>query len=80
MTEKKSSAFEEQLARLQKITETLERGDLSLEESLEIYKEGVGLARLCRDALAKAKHIVQMYTEEGLRDFQAIDFEDGGGK
>ena len=62
-------SFEEQLDRLQKITEDLERGDLALEESLVLYKEGLELSRRCRKALAEARHSVRIYTEQGLRDF-----------
>lgn len=62
-------SFEEQLERLQKITESLERGELTLEESLVLYKEGVELSRNCRQALEQARHTVKIYTEEGLRDF-----------
>lgn len=78
MSRKKAVSFEEQLARLQKITEILERGDLSLEESLELYKEGVDLTRQCRGALDKAKHTVRTYTEEGLRDFKPPEPEAAG--
>lgn len=69
MAKKKTAGFEEQLERLQKITEDLERGELSLEESLVLYKEGVELSRRCRKALEEARHTVKIYTEEGLRDF-----------
>ena len=69
MAKKETPGFEEQLERLQKITEDLERGELSLEESLVLYKEGVELSRRCRKALEKARHTVKIYTEEGLRDF-----------
>ena len=73
MTRKKNAVFEEQMDRLQKIAEILERGELSLEESLDIYKEGVDLARQCRGALDKAKHVVRIYGEEGLSDFKPAD-------
>lgn len=67
----KEVSFEAQLARLQVITDALEKGDLSLEESLNLYKEGVGIAASCRKTLDKARHTVKMYTEEGLKDFIA---------
>jgi exodeoxyribonuclease VII small subunit len=69
MPKKATAGFEEQLDRLQKITEDLERGELSLEESLVLYKEGVELSRRCRQALEEARHTVKIYAEEGLRDF-----------
>jgi exodeoxyribonuclease VII small subunit len=61
--------FEEQLARLGEITAALEKGELSLEESLSLYKEGVTIAAACRKTLDQAKHTVKIYSEEGLKDF-----------
>jgi exodeoxyribonuclease VII small subunit len=66
----KLTGFEEQISRLQQITESLERNEFSLEKSLQLYKEGVELARECRDGLEKARHLVKIYTEEGLSDFR----------
>ena len=39
--------FEKLLSRLEEIAEQLESGDLGLEESLKIFKEGVELTRQC---------------------------------
>ena len=69
----KERPFEEQLARLQEITGQLERGDLSLESSLALYGEGVELSRNCRAMLEKARHTVQIYTEEGLAEFKLLE-------
>lgn len=71
MAKGKTLKFEEQLSRLQKINNALEKGELSLEESLSLYKEGVGIAAACRKTLDEAKHTVKIYTEEGLKDFSA---------
>lgn len=75
MSKKKEAAqpsFEEQLARLQLITEELERGELNLERSLALYKEGIGLASGCRKTLEQARNTVRIYTEEGLKDFSGV--------
>lgn len=70
MPKAKTLGFEEQLTRLQEITMLLEKGELSLEDSLTLYKEGVGIASACRKTLDEARHTVKMYTDEGLKDFQ----------
>ncbi len=57
------------MGRLQEITAKLEDGGLSLEKSLELYKEGVTIAAECRETLEQARHTVQMYSDEGLKDF-----------
>ena len=43
---KKKTSFEEALLRLKEITETLERGDVTLEESIKLFGEGT--TGLCR--------------------------------
>jgi exodeoxyribonuclease VII small subunit len=61
--------FEEKLERLREINEQLEKGRVSLEKSLELYKEGTSLAAECRKLLEQAGHTVRLYSGEGLRDF-----------
>lgn len=52
---KKSPTFEESLTRLEEIVEKMERGDLSLDESLALFKEGVGLSQACIRQLDEAE-------------------------
>lgn len=47
--------FEKNLSELEKIVRALENGDLSLDESLNLYKKGVLLAKDCKGALDNAK-------------------------
>ena len=69
MTKKKSGgrktfSFESSLERLQEIVSELERGDLSLEENLKHFEEGVKLARDCRDYLESARQRVEVLLGE----------------
>ncbi|MDX1609081.1 MAG: exodeoxyribonuclease VII small subunit [Halofilum sp. (in: g-proteobacteria)] len=52
--------FEESLRELEELVEALEKGDLTLEESLARFERGVTLARECRDSLAAAEQRVQV--------------------
>lgn len=52
--------FDEALGELEKLVETLEQGDLSLEDSLAHFERGIGLARECRESLQSAEQQVQM--------------------
>lgn len=62
--------FETQLKMLEEIINSLEEGDMTLEQSLSAYKQGVKIAASCRKTLNKAAHTVQIYTENnGLEDF-----------
>lgn len=59
-----SASFEESLSRLETIVSQLESGDLPLEHALEIFEDGVGLARLCQSHLAEAERKVEMLLRE----------------
>ncbi|MDD3623678.1 MAG: exodeoxyribonuclease VII small subunit [Bacilli bacterium] len=50
--------FEELLKELEKIVLELEKGDLSLEESLKKYQRGIELSKLCKEKLEEAKEVV----------------------
>jgi len=47
--------FEAALKRLEEIADKLERGDIPLEDSLNLYEEGQKLINLCREKLSKAE-------------------------
>ena len=49
-------AFEDALAQLERIVDRLERGDVALEESIEIYERGEALRARC-DTLLKAAEL-----------------------
>jgi exodeoxyribonuclease VII small subunit len=53
------ASFEEVLARLQEVVESLETGDLPLERSLAIFEEGVRLSRLGARRLDEAESRVE---------------------
>lgn len=67
MTEKaiNSPSFEEALTELESLVETLEHGDLSLEESLKTFERGVKLTRTCQDALKQAEQKIQILSGKG---------------
>lgn len=52
--------FEKQLAELEALVERLESGDLTLEESLAAYEQGVRLSRQCQQVLDKAQLRIEM--------------------
>jgi exodeoxyribonuclease VII small subunit len=52
--------FDQILARLREVVLRLESGDLSLEQSLLIYEEGVQLARRGQQLLASAEKRVEI--------------------
>ena len=50
----KVQSFEQRLKRLEQIVEQLERGDISLEDSITMYEEGILLSRECLEKLNQA--------------------------
>ena len=66
--------FEDGLKRLEKIVEELESGNLSLDDSLEKYEEGIKLSKACAKKLEVARKKVEILlkSEDGsveLKDF-----------
>ena len=59
MAEEKIYPFEEALEKLSALVEKMESGDLSLEESLKIFEEGIKLSKHCQNALSDAEKKVQ---------------------
>lgn len=56
---KEMSRFEEQMQQIEHIVELLEGGSLSLEESIEQYREGARLIQECQKTLENAKYEVE---------------------
>jgi exodeoxyribonuclease VII small subunit len=64
MARKKAALdFEQSLTDLQNLVERLENGELSLEDSLTAFEQGVRLTRECQSALAQAEQKVQILME-----------------
>ncbi|MDD5473731.1 MAG: exodeoxyribonuclease VII small subunit [Candidatus Methanoperedens sp.] len=57
-------SFEESLAELEGIVEKLEKGQLSLDESLMLFERGIKLVRECNDKLKSAQQKVEQLIEE----------------
>lgn len=55
--------FEEALKKLESITQSLERGDTSLEESINFFEEGINLSRFCSERLKDAEGKIQKLVE-----------------
>ncbi len=64
MTEKdpEQRTFEQSLSELEALVERMESGDLSLEESLGAFEQGIALTRSCQQALQAAEQKVEILT------------------
>ena len=70
-------SFEQMMERLEALVSKLERGDLSLEESIRAYEEGTKLAKQCKAVLAEAEKRIQRLTQEGAGREDADEEERG---
>jgi exodeoxyribonuclease VII small subunit len=66
--------FEESMSALEKIVAQLESGDLPLQKALELFEEGVRLARRCQSQLEVAERKVELLLRE-RGEIKAIPFE-----
>ena len=73
------AAFEEQMAALEGVVEKLERGELTLDESVRLFEEGVRLSRACKAELdaAEGRIEVLMAPETGSTETRPLDVETG---
>ena len=74
----KSTKFEDALAELESIVQTLEGGEQSLDVSLEQFERGVSLSRFCQQSLNDAEQKVKILleqndNEEELQPFDGAD-------
>lgn len=73
MAEKK---FEASLSRLEEIVTELEGGELSLEQSLKLFEEGIKLARICNTRLEEAERKVEILLKDKAGKMTARPFEE----
>ncbi len=64
-TKRKKSDFDQSLTRLESLVTTLERGDIPLEEALDLFEQGVKLARECQGSLRDAQQKVEILLADG---------------
>ena len=63
-TTSKAIDFEKSLKQLESLVDKLEKGDLSLEDSLKNFEDGVKLTRECRQALQTAEQKISVLSKE----------------
>jgi len=56
--------FEDALNKLEKIVSQLEEGDISLEESLKLFEEGIRLSRTCNQKLDEIEKRVEILLKD----------------
>jgi len=62
--EEKEMKFEDALNELEKVVEELEKGELTLEETIKKFEEGIRLFKICREKLEKAEARIEELSGE----------------
>jgi exodeoxyribonuclease VII small subunit len=67
--------FEDALEKLEKIVSKLEGGEISLEESLKLFEEGIRLSRFCSQKLEEAEKKVEILLRDKEGQWKTEPFE-----
>jgi len=58
-------SFEDAISELENLVESMEQGDISLQESLAAFERGIELTRNCQNTLVAAEQKIQKLTKSG---------------
>lgn len=72
---KTGNQFEDSLKKLESIVEKMEEGELTLEESIQHFEEGVALSKHCQEVLDGAEQKIKILLQKNCKK-ELIDFED----
>ena len=70
------AGFEEHLTQLETVVERLEKGDLTLDESVRLFEEGMKLSQACKKELEQAEGRIQVLVEGRGGKMQVAEMEE----
>ncbi len=68
-------SFEDSLNRLEKIVESLEQGQVPLDDALKLYEEGIQLSKACAEKLKAAEMRIKKLAKNADGQFELQDLE-----
>jgi exodeoxyribonuclease VII small subunit len=77
---KPEPSFEVALKRLEEVLDSLEHGNLNLEESVKAFEEGMGLVRLCHGKLDEVERRVELLLKDETGRFMTKPFPEDEGE
>ena len=78
MNKKTDSSFEKNFKKLEEIVEKLEDEEISIDQALSLYEEGIKLSKLCIKKLEEARQKVEVLSKDADGNFKLKDFKPGG--
>ena len=71
-------SFEKALERLETIVQEMESGELSLENALKKFEEGIKLSQLCHHKLNETEKRITLLMEQSEGSVNEMPFDDNG--
>jgi len=71
----RKEGFEEHLKALEKLVDELEHGELTLDQALQRFEDGVKRLKTCRELLTKAEEKVKILVRDAQGELQEEPFE-----
>ncbi len=78
MAAKEKKKFEEAVEELERVVEQLESGELSLEDSLAAFENGVRLVKLCNQKLTEVERKIELLVKDKDGKLQLKPLEELG--
>jgi len=69
------AGFEDDLKKLESVVEKLERGDLTLDQSVKLFEDGMKLSNACKEELDKAEGRIQVLVQGRRGAMQVAEME-----
>ena len=80
MNKKSDTSFEKNFKKLEEIVEKLEDEEISIDQALSLYEEGIKLSKLCIKKLEDARQKVEILSKDTDGNFKLKDFKTGEGQ
>ncbi len=73
---KEKITFEKSLEQLEEIVNKMESGELSLEDSLRLFQDGIEYSKKCRELLAEAEYRVEHLLKDKIANDTGADVDE----
>lgn len=74
MANKKEEKFEDKIVKLEEIVAELEKGNLSLDDSVKKFEEGIKISKECNEMLESAEKKITILLEQNNCEFKEENF------
>lgn len=69
-------SFEDAMSSLEKIVQDLEKGESTLEESMQLFVEGMAISKLCNEKIDSIEHRITQLVKDSQGNVHEVEFED----